>query len=169
MNVEDFQTLYAYNAWANRRTVDSCEALDGEKFTRDLGSSFRSVRDTLVHILGAEWVWLERWRGRTPTSFLAATEFPDLHSVRRHWAGVESELLDFVGGLSAETIGKVIAYKLMTGAAYAEALGQSLQHMANHGTYHRGQIATMLRQLDAKPASTDLIVFYRQRAANITA
>jgi uncharacterized damage-inducible protein DinB len=47
---------------------------------------------------------------------------------------------------------------------FAQPLWQCLQHVANHSTYHRGQITTMLRQLGAKPAGTDLIGFYRERA-----
>ncbi len=50
MNVEDFRFCTTYNSWANHRTLDACAALSEEQFTRDLGSSFRSVRDTLVHI-----------------------------------------------------------------------------------------------------------------------
>ncbi|MGC2725748.1 MAG: DinB family protein, partial [Candidatus Acidiferrales bacterium] len=67
MNVEDFRLLYDYNAWADHRTLDACAALSSEQFTRDLASSFRSVRDTLLHIMQVEWLWLERWHGRSPT------------------------------------------------------------------------------------------------------
>ena len=61
MNLADFQRLYDYNSWANRRTLEACVPLSDEQFTRDLHSSFRSVRDTLVHILLVEWFWRERW------------------------------------------------------------------------------------------------------------
>jgi len=169
MDAKDFQTLYAYNSWANRRTTESCAALDSEKFTRNLGSSFGSVRDTLVHILGAEWVWLERWRGRNPTAFADPAECRDLESVRQRWAEIEAGLRDFVSGLSAEKVEGVFAYKTMAGVPYQQPLGECMQHLANHSTYHRGQIATMLRQLGAKPVSTDLIAFYRERAANAAA
>ena len=57
MNVEDFRLLYDYNAWADHRTLDACAGLNEEQFTRDLGSSYRSVRDTLVHIMLVEWLW----------------------------------------------------------------------------------------------------------------
>jgi uncharacterized damage-inducible protein DinB len=53
----------------------------------------------------------------------------------------------------------------MAGQPFAQPLWQMLQHVANHSTYHRGQIATMLRQLGTKATSTDLIAFYRERAA----
>ena len=53
MNAEDFRLLYDFNSWANHRTLDACAQLTDEQFTRDMGSSFRSVRDTLAHICGA--------------------------------------------------------------------------------------------------------------------
>jgi uncharacterized damage-inducible protein DinB len=162
MNVEDFRVLYDYNAWANHRTLDSCAALDGGQFTRDLGSSFRSVRDTLAHITGAEWIWLERWHGRAPQGMPPGSEFPDFESVRRHSQETERNLLDYVASLTPEDLRRVIQFKSMTGTPMADPLWQCLQHLANHGTYHRGQITTMLRQLGAKPVGTDLIGYYRQ-------
>ena len=164
MNVEDFRLLYDYNSWANRRTLDACAPLSEEQFTRDLRSSFRSVRDTLVHISWAEWLWLERWHGRSPDKF-SATEFPTRESVRRRWSEVEHNLLDYVASLTQEDLDRVISHKTTAGVQQAAPLRQMLQHVANHGTYHRGQVASMLRQLDAKPVATDLIFFYRERAA----
>jgi uncharacterized damage-inducible protein DinB len=165
MNVEDFRTLYDFNSWANHRTLDACAALAPEQFTRDLGSSFHSVRDTLVHICGAEWIWLERWHGRAPTIIPTPDGFPDFESVCRRWAEVERDLLDYIASLTQEDVQRVIHTKTFAGIASALPLGQYLQHLANHSTYHRGQIATLLRQLGAQPIGTDLITFYRARAA----
>jgi uncharacterized damage-inducible protein DinB len=169
MNVEDFRTLYDYNSWANHRTLDACAPLTAEQFTRDLGSSFRSVRDTLVHICGAEWSWLERWHGRTPTAIPGPADYPDFESVRRRWTEVERNLLDYVASLSQEDVQRVIAFKTLAGQPNTLPLGQCLQHLANHSTYHRGQITVFLRQLGAKPIGTDLITFYRERAAQARA
>ena len=87
MNAEDFRLLYDYNSWANHRTLAACAQLNDEQFTRDMGSSFRSVRDTLVHIMLVEWLWLERWHGRSPNSYAATSEFPNVDSVRARWDG----------------------------------------------------------------------------------
>jgi uncharacterized damage-inducible protein DinB len=164
MNVQDFRLLYDYNSWANHRTLEACAPLSEEQFTRDLGSSFRSVRDTLAHICLVEWLWLERWLGRSPDKFPPATDFPTLESLRRRWSEIERNLLDYVAALTPEDIERVLHHKTTSGAPQAAPLGQMLQHLVNHGTYHRGQVATLLRQLGAKPNSTDLILFYRERA-----
>lgn len=161
---EDARTLFAYDAWANRRLLDACGALTPEQFTKDLGSSFRSVRDTLAHIMGAEWLWLERFQGRTAT-LLNPEQFPDIASLRTRWTQVESGLTSYVGGLSAADLERSFDYRDMKGNPHTSLLWQTLQHLANHSTYHRGQVTTMLRQLGAKPIGTDLIGFYRERAA----
>jgi uncharacterized damage-inducible protein DinB len=164
MTPEDARTLYAYDAWANRRLLDACAALAPEQFTKDLGSSFRSVRDTLAHIMGAEWLWLERFQGRT-ARLPSGDQFPDLSSLRTRWAEVERDLLAYVGGLSAADLERSFDYWDMKGNPHSSLLWQTLQHVANHSTYHRGQVTTLFRQLGAKPIGTDLIGFYRERAA----
>jgi len=169
MDIQDFRTLYQYNSWANHRTLDSCASLTPEQFTRDMGSSFGSVRDTLVHLMGAEWIWLERWHGRTPTSLPVPSDFPDFESVRRRSAEVDRDLTDYIASLTPEDLQRIAQLKSLAGVPFSQPLAQCLQHLANHSTYHRGQIATLLRQLGAKPVSTDLIVFYREQAAKASA
>ena len=169
MDIQDFRTLYQYNSWANHRTLDSCASLTPEQFTRDMGSSFGSVRDTLVHILGAEWIWLERWHGRVPAGLPAAKDFPDLESVRRRWTEVERDLTDYIASLTPEDLQRVVQFKTLAGVPVSQPLWPCLQHLANHSTYHRGQIATLLRQLGAKPVSTDLIGFYREQSVKAPA
>jgi len=61
-NSHDIQLLYKYDRWANNRVLQAVSALSPEQFTHDLGGSFRSVRDTLVHIIGGEWGWLTYWK-----------------------------------------------------------------------------------------------------------
>ena len=81
MNVEEIRTLYAYNQWATHRLMEAARTLNGAEFTRDLGTSHGSVRGTLVHILWAEWIWLQRWRGESPKRVFAQDEFPDLDAI----------------------------------------------------------------------------------------
>jgi uncharacterized damage-inducible protein DinB len=169
MNIEEFRLLYEFNSWANRRTLEACAALTDEQLTRGLGSSFPSVRDTLAHILGAEWLWLERWHGRLPNALPSAADYPDLEALRARWNEVERDLLDYVVSLSNEDLTRILSIKTTQGVPYSQPLWQMLQHVVNHGSYHRGQIATMLRQLGAKAQATDLIAFYRQRAAQASA
>lgn len=165
MTPEQCRALFAYDSWANRRILEACTALSAEQFTRDLGSSFRSVRDTLAHILGAEWIWLERFQGRSAPSLPKADQYPDLAILRARWGEVERDVLGYVDRLSAADLNCSFDYRDLKGNPYRSILWQALQHLANHSTYHRGQVTTMFRQLSATPVSTDLIGFYRERAA----
>jgi uncharacterized damage-inducible protein DinB len=169
MDINDFRLLYDFNAWANQRMLGKCADVAAEQFTRDLGSSFRSLRDTLAHIYGAEWIWLERWQGRIPKGLPSASDFPDFESIRKRLTEMDGTLINYVAALNDDDVNRVIQFKTTAGMPYAQPLGQCLQHVANHSTYHRGQVTTMLRQLGAKAVGTDLIAFYRERAAQATA
>jgi len=164
MNRQDILRLYDYNAWANARVLRAAEPLAPEAFLRDLKNSFPSVRDTLVHILGAEWIWLRRWHGESPSQILAPADFPALDSLKDRYATLEKERRAFLESLSERRLAQPFHYKDVAGKAHTLLLVQSLQHVVNHGTYHRGQITTMLRQLGATPVSTDLARFYLEQA-----
>ena len=163
MNLQDLRVMLDYHYWARDRLLDGVEALTPEQFTRDMGSSFRSIRDTLVHIYFAEWAWHLRWQGQSPTP-LAPDLFADAAAVRKVWVDHEVKVRAFVENLGEEGIHRVFQYKLMSGPAGASAFWQMLQHVVNHASYHRGQVTTLLRQLGAAPPkSMDMIAFFRER------
>jgi uncharacterized damage-inducible protein DinB len=166
MTGEDALTLVDYHYWACRRTLDAVEPLTPEQYTRDLGSSFRSIRDTVVHTYSAEWNWYSRWTGESPTAMLDPASFPDVASLREAWSGEEEKVRSFVAAIvAANELDRVFAYRLMNGEHAQSLFSQMLQHVVNHASYHRGQVTTMLRQLGAPaPQGQDLIRFYRERA-----
>ena len=160
MNKQDIQLLYKYNRWANWQTLESSAKLTTDQFTKDLMSSYRSVRDTLAHLLGAEWIWLMRWNGESPTALLNPLDFPDFASLSARWAEVERDQTAFVNGLTDESLESPVTYLSTRGEPWTYPLWQMLQHVVNHSSYHRGQVATMLRQLGAVPGPTDFLVFF---------
>ena len=162
----DIQLLYEYDRWANNRVLQAASALSDEAFTLDLGGSFCSVRDTLVHIIEGEWIWLAYWR-KTPRSPAELTDlktrrdalfnpnaFPNIAEVRLKWSEIEKEQIDFVDQVTDELLEKILPFR--TTQVRLEHL---MQHLANHSTYHRGQIALMMRQLASETAATDFHVF----------
>src|SRR5215469_13811772 len=161
---EQIQQLYDYNVWANHRTLTAAEKLSPEQFTRPVASSFSSVCDTLAHICGAEWIWLERFQGRSPSSLPDLAQLQNVKSLREHWLPQEQRLLGFVRELTQSALEREFEYKTLKFGAHRNPLWQSLLHLVNHGTYHRGQVTTLLRQLRAEPVLTDLIYFYREQS-----
>jgi uncharacterized damage-inducible protein DinB len=169
MTPNEMQLLYIFNDWANKRAMQAASALTPGQFTKPLGNSFPSVRDTLAHICGGEWVWLQRFKGSSPSAMPDNSRFADIAALQAHWEPAAADLLNFVSGLTQQDLDRVIEYKTMNFGVYSNPMWQSLQHVVNHGTYHRGQVTTMLRQLDAKPLLTDLMHFYRERAVAASA
>jgi uncharacterized damage-inducible protein DinB len=175
MTKDDIQLLYEYDRWANNRVLQAVSTLSAEEFTRDLGGSFRSVRDTLVHIVGGEWGWLTYWKEPSPSpafvtdlwtqhdALFNPTTFPDFAAVQLKWAEVEREQVEFVNRVTNESLGRMLPLRTTQ-----ISLSHLMQHLANHSTYHRGQVALMMRQLVAEPLATDfhkfLIEGRRERA-----
>ncbi|MBI1941325.1 MAG: DinB family protein [Acidobacteria bacterium] len=159
--------LFEYNYWARDRQFRACEPLTEEQFLRPMGSSYSSLRDTLAHLLFAEWIWLERWRGKSPTA-QEAREFapeksPTLDAIRDRWHGVESGVRDYLAGLNEEALRGSLSYRNLEGETWTYPLWQTLIHVINHQTYHRGQVTTLLVQLGAKPVSVDYLVAIDRR------
>ena len=165
MNKKDIEHLYAYDRWANAKIFDVAARLSAEQFTQHLGNSHASVRDTLAHILGANWIWLMRWRGSSPNALLNPSDFPDLESLRARWVEIESEQAELISTLTDESLAAVIVYTNTKGEEWAYPLADLMQHLVNHASYHRGQITTMLQQLGAEAVSTDLLYFLAVKAA----
>src|SRR5205823_5097672 len=156
MPPDEIRQLYDYNSWANRRSLRAAEKLSTEQFLRPMGSSFSSVRDTLAHIYGAEWIWLERFQGRSPTALPNVNQFSDLPTLRETWRELESRLLAFAHAITQAELDRQMEYKTLQLGLYKNPMWQSMLHLVNHGTYHRGQVTTLLRQLGAEPALLDL-------------
>jgi uncharacterized damage-inducible protein DinB len=164
MTPADLQTLLDYHYWARDRALDAAALLTPEQFTRELGSSFKSIRDTLAHTYSAEWAWYQRWQGTSPTAMLQYDQFADVSSLRTVWRDHEAKMRAFVEGLDEASVSRVYEFKMLSGQSASGILWQMVQHVVNHATYHRGQVTTMLRQLGAQPGkSMDMIAYYKEQ------
>ena len=164
MTLQDCRTLLEYHYWARDRLLAALDPLTPDQFNRDLGSSFKSVRETVVHTYAAEWAWYSRWQGQSPTALMTSDAFPDVAALRRAWTEQEQKTRAFLEDVGEGGLARVFEYKLLSGQPGATPLWQMLQHVVNHASYHRGQVTTMLRQLGAEPPkSMDMIAFYRAK------
>lgn len=169
MTRQDAVTLLDYHYWARDRMIEAVDALTPEQYSKDLGSSFTSVRDTVVHAYGAEWNWYERWVGHSPTALPDVAVFPDVATLRTAWKTQERNIRLLVDALaSANELDRVFKYRTFDGQETESVFSHMLQHVVNHATFHRGQVTTLLRQLGAPaPRPQDLIRFYRERATRV--
>jgi uncharacterized damage-inducible protein DinB len=157
--------LLDYTVWANHRVMRAAATIGVDDFKRDLRSSFGGVRGTLAHIMGAEWIWLERWKGLSPDHGIDEGEFADIIALRDRWTVIEQHRESWFRSLRPEALGENVRYRNLAGAEFDEPLWQLVQHVANHSTYHRGQVVLLLRQLGAKTVSSDLVLWDRDREA----
>ena len=147
--------LYDYHRWANRRLFDVARALGEDLASRDVGKefSFPTITRMFGHLYGADWVWLSRWKGTSPTK-LPGAEFPTLASIRAPWDALEREQQAFVEALTASDLTRVVAFTNTEGKPFKLALWPLLQHVPNHATHHRSEIATMITMISGSPPDT---------------
>jgi uncharacterized damage-inducible protein DinB len=145
---------FQYNAWANEAACASIETLA-------LGAPHRErALKLLGHVLAAGALWRSRIlgedvRGRDVWPVLT------LEECRAYVAAEACAWLNYLAGISDADIERPIEYSNIKGDPFKNQLADILQHAANHGTYHRGQIALLVREADGKPAVTDFIAFAR--------
>lgn len=163
-NKDALGRLLEYTRWANHRVLRVAATLGVDDFRRDLGSSHGGVRGTLTHMLGAEWIWLERFKGVSPTQPIDEGEFPDVVALSERWTAVEEHRQSWFKSLKESAVSRKIRYRNLKGEPFEAPLWQLVQHVANHSTYHRGQVVTLLRQLGASVVSTDMVNWDRERA-----
>jgi uncharacterized damage-inducible protein DinB len=167
MNLADVRHLFDYTEWANARAMDAAAKLTDQDLRRDVGISHKSIFGTLLHMAGAEWIWLERWNGRSPAKAVAwslwTTETcADLAMLTERWRDVIEDRAQFVSGLAEEQLEAEMAFNLLSGDPSSMRLVHQMQHVVNHATLHRGQVVGMIRQLGLEPPPTDLIFYIRR-------
>lgn len=168
VDVAVVQELYRYNCWANERMFDAVSSLAEAEFTKTLVSSHPSVRDTVTHIVWAEWIWLRRWKGTSPQAVFDTRDFLDVRTLRAQWSEVEIERRAFMDTLTTESLLAVVQYVNLQGQTWRYALWRQMFHVVNHSSYHRGQVTTMLRQLAVRPIPTDFLVFHDELESHPT-
>jgi uncharacterized damage-inducible protein DinB len=152
-----FSELYAYHRWANRRLFEHASSLGEELASRDVGKqfSYATIRRMFGHLYGADWIWLARWKG-VATTTVPGDEFKTLASIRAPWDELEREQRSFVEGLAPADLERVIAYRNQEGRELRAQLFPLLQHVANHATHHRSEIATMITMIKGSPPDSGL-------------
>ncbi len=161
------KALFSYNRWANRRALVDARRLSPEQFTRDQGHSWGSIRDVLVHMMGAEWIWLERCQGRSPSALPDGAGFPDVDALEERWQAVHRDLVNHVQAQTDDSLQEVISYTTTGGRRFSLPRWQILVHVANHSTHHRGELAAMFALLDVPHQEEDWYYYFLKDSGQI--
>lgn len=149
-----------YNIWANNLIIDAMLKLRPEAIDAEVVSSFPSVRKTVYHTWGAEYVWVQRLQRAPHPVWVPAAFTGSFEEACSRWQQSSQQLLSVIE--SAGELTDKIDYQDLKLNAHSSRMCDMLLHVFNHGTYHRGQLVTMLRQLGVQEIpSTDLINYVR--------
>jgi len=170
MNLSDIKRLFDYTEWANDLAMDAARRLPDDSLRRDVGISHKSIFGTLTHMAGAEWIWLQRWNGRSPAkdeawSLWTTESCGNLDTLKSRWREVIDSRARYVSELDESRLAAELPFKLLSGDPSSMRLADQMQHVANHATLHRGQIVGMIRQLGIDPPSTDLLFYLRREVS----
>jgi uncharacterized damage-inducible protein DinB len=168
MTVNEIRHLFVYTEWANRLVLDAAENLSPEQLVRDVGISHKSIFETLLHTAGADWIWLERWHGRTVTGPEAWSQWTiqaceSLEKLRPKWRAIEEDRLRYLTAISDADLPRELTFKRLNGEAGSLPLEQQMLHVVNHATLHRGQVVGTIRQLGIAPPATDLLFYLMEK------
>jgi uncharacterized damage-inducible protein DinB len=137
--------LYEYHWWANRRLFDHAAGLGPAVTDRPLGSQFSAptIKDLFAHIYGADGYW-----------------FAGLGPLRIAWDTLEAEQHAYLSALGADDLERVLEYGTLTGQSRRLPLWTLLQHVPNHATHHRSELATMLTMASGSPPDTGVHTYH---------
>lgn len=160
-----FAMMAEYNAWANARVYRMARQLPDEQYRKDVGAYFKSLHGTLNHLLVADRIWMYRLTGTGdhPRNLNAIIfdDFPSLSAARLQ---EDQRIKSYVESLSDEQLEETWAYQTLNGASHKQRRRETLAHLFNHQTHHRGQAHAILTTLGvSEPDSLDLLAMQRER------
>ena len=152
----------AYSQWASERSIEAVRALTSEEQNRHMYTSHQSVLGTLVQIYHSDRIWLSRLSGSPRFTLADLDEVFTIDSLAEAWKKLSGDFQKWAGGLSDEEVDSALKYVNLAGNHYELPIWKLVLHVVNHASYHRGQVTTLLRQLNHNPAVTDLAAYYNR-------
>ena len=159
MRVADLERLYDFSYWANRKLFEVIAKLPEEQFTQSVSGSYGSIRNSLVHVMSAEWGWLDRCGGEPRGPRLDPGDYPTAQSVIETWKRIEGYVRSFLPTLKDGDLEREIEFSLGGAPSRRVPLGDLMHHAVIHAVHHRGQVALMLRELGYTPGNFDLLIY----------
>ncbi|MBI3913898.1 MAG: DinB family protein [Chloroflexi bacterium] len=155
---------YEYGVWADRRLLDKAALLTDEQLRHKFTQGAQSILHSFVHLVSAEWRWFQAWQSIPLMNPLTAEDLPTLDAVRAKWEPLFGERRAYIESLTPEKLASVIKRKLGDQERIIP-LWLALIHVANHGTQHRSEIASMLTDAGQSPGDLDMPLYFRDLAA----
>ncbi len=150
--------MYEFNCWGNELLLGKAAALTPEQFEQDTRFPIHSVKETLVHMLSAEYAYRMRCSGQSFTP-LKKEDFADVAAVRARWQEEQAEMRKYLGSASDDELAAAVTYKVSTGEEFTRLRRTLLTQLLFHSMQHRAEVAQMLTELDQSPGNIDYTVY----------
>ena len=156
--------LFDYMIWCDRTMFDVGRQIPDEEYYKGREISAGSIHNVFVHQMVSQNTWLSRWKGKVMVGRLEnQVEHPTRELLAERWPVVHAALLEFLDQQSAHSLNTSITVTRNNGQQITLPLGAMMMHVADHGTYHRGQLNTMFKQARAEPLYTPYLWFAREQ------
>lgn len=151
--------LYDYNVWANGRLLSHLKSLPDEIFTKEANLGFKSIAEVIGHLANADEVWFTRIKGGIPPA-VTPKVFGNLEEADQTLNRLQTQFQELLS--TVHDFEQTIIYRTSKGEEHQNTVAEILRHVVNHGTYHRGNITTILRVFGFPGAQTDYIIYRRK-------
>jgi uncharacterized damage-inducible protein DinB len=163
MTVHDLETLFDYGYWANRKLFEAIAPLTPDQLARTVDDSHGSIRNTLVHMLNVERIWLGRCGGPFPEGIFNPADFATADSIVARWNTHEPNMRAFLATLTDADLAREIEFTIGGTKRPPLPLSHLLQQAAVHGVHHRGQVSLLLRLLGGNPENFDILLYHMEK------
>jgi len=164
MNLETSRQMLAYNDWADTQVLAAAAPLSSAQLDQPFEIGRGSLRRTLLHVYGGEYVWLQRSMGRSETPWVDEDEAVEVQTIRNRFEVTWRERDAFLRTLADADLSRPQVYRDSKGSLFQATLGDMMLQMYLHSTHHRAQIVNMLRRLGTAPLELDYMCWVRKPA-----
>jgi uncharacterized damage-inducible protein DinB len=170
--LDNYRFLARYNRWMNQRLYTACETLSDEERKRQRGAFFGSIHHTLTHLVLADRLWLQRFASQQTrfaaldatalalppgVDYISVDAYPDWVELRQTRDALDQMIEQWLAEMAPDFLTSTLSYANTKGVQRAHPAWQALTHFFNHGTHHRGQATTLLKQAGVDVGVTDLV------------
>ncbi len=145
--------------WGDRHVLTAACAIIEPEYYAERGFSAGSLHKLLVHTMAAQWVWLSRWKGHDLRRLEDTTDYPTRESLLKRWPQVHADFSEFILAQTALTLAAPLTYRNTRGDQFTLPLGELILHCLDHGTYHRGQVNSLIKLAGGTPVALNYLQF----------
>ena len=148
---EQIHDLFDFLRWGDLQMLHAAGGVSDVEYYKERNISMGSIHKVLVHAMAAEWLWLSRWKGETPKRIEDHMDYPTRQALKERWPVVHLALTEFLDEQTYDSLNANFSYRTMKGEEVSGTLAEFMFHVVDHGSYHRGQLNTMIKHAGGTP------------------